>query len=300
MIGIEWAGERLELSAERALLWPARRTLLIADVHLGKPAAFRAAGVPVPEETTQRDLTRLGGLLTTTGAERVIVLGDLLHARAGRTPVVVNTVTAWRARHRQADIVLVRGNHDLHAGDPPEAWEVRCVDEPWGVGGMRLCHRLEADTDAGTDADTDAATDADADADAGTDTDTDTDAGTDADADAATATATDAATDPDTDAAPPPVIAGHLHPGVRLHDIDAGGGSLRCPCFVFGPRRALLPAFGSFTGLAIVRPRVDDRIFAVGPEVVEVRGRWEHRGRGRGRRRVRIGGASEPRPMGDP
>ena len=43
-------------------------------------------------------------------------------------------------------------------------------------------------------------------------------------------------------------LCGHLHPGVRIH--GSGGETARLPCFVIGNRRAILPAFGRFTGLA--------------------------------------------------
>jgi hypothetical protein len=33
----------------------------------------------------------------------------------------------------------------------------------------------------------------------------------------------------------------------------------RLPCYVLGRRRAILPAFGSFTGLAMVAPNGSDR-----------------------------------------
>jgi hypothetical protein len=35
------AGEKLGLFAERAIYWPARSTLLVADPHFGKAATFR-------------------------------------------------------------------------------------------------------------------------------------------------------------------------------------------------------------------------------------------------------------------
>lgn len=55
-------------------------------------------------------------------------------------------------------------------------------------------------------------------------------------------------------------IGGHLHPGVAL----AGHGRqrLRLPCFWFGARRGLLPAFGTGTGLHIVAPGAADRVLA--------------------------------------
>ena len=65
------------------------------------------------------------------------------------------------------------------------------------------------------------------------------------------------------------VLAGHVHPALRLS--DPCGGSLRAPCFWFGRRVGILPAFGHFTGMHRVTPVAGDRVFVVGPDaVVEV------------------------------
>ena len=56
-------------------------------------------------------------------------------------------------------------------------------------------------------------------------------------------------------------IAGHIHPGVRL--VGKGKQSLRLPCFFFGPQQAILPAFGAFTGLALMRATKKDRVFVI-------------------------------------
>jgi uncharacterized protein len=62
------------------------------------------------------------------------------------------------------------------------------------------------------------------------------------------------------------VLAGHLHPGVVL-----GRERLRLPCFWFGPRVGVLPAFGDFTGSAGIGPAPGDRVFAAaGDEVIDV------------------------------
>lgn len=66
------------------------------------------------------------------------------------------------------------------------------------------------------------------------------------------------------------VLAGHLHPAVAL----AGPGRQRerLPCFLVGARRSILPAFGSFTGAATVRPAPGERVYVVaGESVVQVR-----------------------------
>jgi DNA ligase-associated metallophosphoesterase len=61
-------------------------------------------------------------------------------------------------------------------------------------------------------------------------------------------------------------LAGHLHPAVRLR--GAGRWSETLPCFVFGPSGGLLPAFGSFTGNAVVRPAAADRLYAIAADEV--------------------------------
>jgi DNA ligase-associated metallophosphoesterase len=140
---ISLAGEQVMLLAERALYWPRGRALLIADPHLGKAAAFRAASIAVPEALTAADLARLDRALERTGAARLMILGDLLHARAGRSPAVLEAVAAWRAARPGLELLLVRGNHDRGAGDPPPAWGVRCFDEPHLVAPFALRHLPE-------------------------------------------------------------------------------------------------------------------------------------------------------------
>ncbi|MEL6864140.1 MAG: ligase-associated DNA damage response endonuclease PdeM [Bacteroidota bacterium] len=56
-------------------------------------------------------------------------------------------------------------------------------------------------------------------------------------------------------------LYGHLHPGVLLEGL--GKQELRLPCFHFGQRQAVLPAFGQFTGLAIIQPKRSDRVYVI-------------------------------------
>ena len=56
-------------------------------------------------------------------------------------------------------------------------------------------------------------------------------------------------------------LCGHVHPGVRLY--GRGEETARLPCFVLGPRHAVLPAFGRFTGLALVAPAAGSRLVAI-------------------------------------
>lgn len=205
------AGEDVWLLPEHALFWKRAATLIIADPHIGKPGAFRAAAIAAPEGTTIADLERLSTAIQRCSAQRLIVLGDLLHARSGRTPTAMTAFEEWRTRHSGLDIVLVRGNHDTRAGDPPPSWRVTCVDEPWDMAPFTLRHHPELPGAGYT-------------------------------------------------------LAGHLHPAVRL--IGAAKQRLILPCFWFGVRVGVLPAFGSFTGARVIAPAPGDQVFVIAEDAV--------------------------------
>lgn len=143
-LSVEVGGRPLVLLGERAAFDPDSGSLLVADAHLGKAQSFRRLGVPVPAGTTAQNLARLDALLEHTGARRLVFLGDLLHARQARSAALLAAVKAWRQKQAQLAIVLVRGNHDDRAGDPPPDWEMTVVDEPWPLGPWALCHQPQA------------------------------------------------------------------------------------------------------------------------------------------------------------
>jgi DNA ligase-associated metallophosphoesterase len=209
---VELAGERVRLLPERALFWERASTLLVADAHWGKAAAFRAAGVAVPGGTTSAGLDRLDRALARTGARRLVFLGDLFHAREGKAPRTLEVLRSWRRSHPGLRVTLVRGNHDRHAGDPPPELGIECCDPPCAAAPFVLLHH-PAEHPAGY------------------------------------------------------ALAGHVHPSVTLR--GRGRQSQRLPCFHFGPRVGVLPAFGDFTGTAGVAPAPGDRVFVIaGGEVV--------------------------------
>ncbi len=137
---IVWAGERILLLPERALLWVEARTLVLADPHFGKAAAFRAGGIPVPPGTTADDVARLAQLVRAHAPARLVVLGDFFHAAAGRAPDTLAEIARWRAAHRELAIDLVAGNHDRRAGAPPAEWGIRLHEPPLRAGPFQLCH----------------------------------------------------------------------------------------------------------------------------------------------------------------
>jgi len=64
-------------------------------------------------------------------------------------------------------------------------------------------------------------------------------------------------------------FSGHIHPGIKMN--GAGHQSLMLPCFYFGKKHAILPAFSAFTGLAKIKPTANDHVFVLlGNEVMQL------------------------------
>lgn len=137
-------GAVLTLLPQRALLWRQQRMLIVADIHFGKAAAFRAGGIPVPHGTTRANLDALDALLDRFDVARILFLGDFLHAKAARAAATLHALQQWRERHAALELTLVRGNHDRHAGDPPVELRIDVADEPLIIGGVAFCHHPQA------------------------------------------------------------------------------------------------------------------------------------------------------------
>jgi len=133
------ANEKVTLLPGRAVHWPARATLLVADLHWGKSETFGAWGIGVPNGGLADDLARLQSLVMATNSARVVILGDLVHGKEARGAGVVAQVAAWRATV-PAELVLVRGNHDRHVLDLPSEWRIACVAEGWQDGAFAFAH----------------------------------------------------------------------------------------------------------------------------------------------------------------
>ncbi|MCY7354003.1 MAG: ligase-associated DNA damage response endonuclease PdeM [Lysobacter sp.] len=136
------AGERMVLYGDRAMFWPARSRLLIADLHLGKSDVFRRAGLALPSGGTAYDLQRLSTLLAHSGARELWVLGDMLHG----APIDTRWREVWNRWHAELDgvrISVIAGNHDralAAAGLDIDLPGEHVEDAPF-----LLCHAPQAD-----------------------------------------------------------------------------------------------------------------------------------------------------------
>jgi uncharacterized protein len=211
------AGERLQLFPQKAIFWPSKSMLFLADLHLGKINHFRRAGIPVPTRANDRNLELIVDLVNLTRPERLICLGDLFHSHYN---------PEWEAfgeliRHfRGTSFELVMGNHDIMSDQQYRRKDI-VVHERLHIAPFLLTHHPLENTNI------------------------------------------TARLRPELQGYN---LAGHLHPGVTMR----GGGkqSVTLPCFYFGRQSGLLPAFGTFTGLARIKPRKEDKVYVIVDEKI--------------------------------
>jgi DNA ligase-associated metallophosphoesterase len=137
---IELGNETLTLHPAHAVVCAEQRAVLVADVHLGKDQVFRNQGVAVPSGVLQSDLARLSALVEETGAERLIVLGDWVHAPPRQGDAWPNEIRAWRGQHRSLSVELVEGNHDRDLSRWLEDWNIVDHGSRIKLGGLTLVH----------------------------------------------------------------------------------------------------------------------------------------------------------------
>lgn len=110
-VDLEIAGQTIQLLPGYAAFWKDQKTLLIADLHLGRSGVFHSQSLALPEGADAADLARLSALIQQSGAERLFILGDLFHARAGMTEETRAGLDAWLSA-QSISVGLVEGNHD--------------------------------------------------------------------------------------------------------------------------------------------------------------------------------------------
>ncbi len=139
MVPFSFGGHQFVPSPDGALFWPARRALLVADLHLEKASWFARFGQFLPPYDSLATLTVLEREVERSGAEAVYCLGDSFHDRFGcdRLPERARALlTSLTARH---DWLWIVGNHDAgfidHCGG-------RLVDE-LEADGIVLRHEAE-------------------------------------------------------------------------------------------------------------------------------------------------------------
>lgn len=106
-------GQTLHLMPSGALYWPARKTLAVSDLHLGKSERLaRRGGTLLPPYETQATLEKLDRDLEATRADTVICLGDSFDDLAAADGIE-ESARLWLTRLMAGrHWTWITGNHD--------------------------------------------------------------------------------------------------------------------------------------------------------------------------------------------
>ncbi|CAN5295757.1 ligase-associated DNA damage response endonuclease PdeM [soil metagenome] len=139
------AGQSVILLPQKAIFIPSQSndggTLLLADVHIGKAAAFRSRNFYAPDGISNFDLLRLSALVEKLSVNRVIILGDLVHSQDGMTTSEIESFERFRAEHPHLAVTLILGNHDRKV-KLPAAWKLDLVEGYMVEGPFVYSHEL--------------------------------------------------------------------------------------------------------------------------------------------------------------
>lgn len=97
------------LTNQRALFWKKEKALILSDLHIGKTAHFRKNGIALSNHIFESDLKKLSVLIEYFQPEKIIVVGDLLHAGDNSD---VDKFCEWKNQFSEIEFHLVEGNHD--------------------------------------------------------------------------------------------------------------------------------------------------------------------------------------------
>lgn len=109
-LSFNFLDQNLLLLPQKAIYWQQEKALIVADVHLGKVGHFRKAGIAVPRDMEQNDLSVLSDLIDEYKPKKIIFLGDLFHSDLNAD---WDWFVLWRKQFPALELILIRGNHDI-------------------------------------------------------------------------------------------------------------------------------------------------------------------------------------------
>jgi len=134
-------GQHLIPHPDKTLFWREEQLLIVADPHFGKTQVFRENGIPIPGGTTGDDLERLSYRLDQLQPRKLLFLGDLMHGRIENQTYLNHLIDKWRRRHKNVELFLASGNHDLRSGDPPHQFQFDHVAKEIKIGSFVFKHK---------------------------------------------------------------------------------------------------------------------------------------------------------------
>lgn len=129
-------GHALTPIAAGALFWEAESTLIVADLHLEKGAAFARLGMLLPPYDTRVTLQRLAVIIKSLAPRRVVALGDSFHRIESALGLDLADRAVLYALQQDREWYWVLGNHDPEL--PRSVGGIICT--ALTVGGITLRH----------------------------------------------------------------------------------------------------------------------------------------------------------------
>lgn len=123
-----FGGRDLALLADRAIFWPARHALIVADLHFEKASWFAATGQYLPPFDSEATLARLTALVDRTGARELWCLGDSFHDAHGPGRLSGSAQAMLAALATTLRLVWITGNHDSAAAFAGESMNEAVID----------------------------------------------------------------------------------------------------------------------------------------------------------------------------
>jgi DNA ligase-associated metallophosphoesterase len=111
---IRVCGHSMRPLAAGALYWEAEDTLIVADLHLEKGAAFAALGMLLPPYDTRTTLQGLEKVMDAARPGRVVALGDSFHRSEGAARLVDEDLALLTRLQKGREWYWICGNHDPH------------------------------------------------------------------------------------------------------------------------------------------------------------------------------------------
>ena len=143
------AGENFVACLSGALYLPAKKALLVADLHLEKGSAFARLGQFLPPYDTQRTLTQLAADIEHFAPQTVICLGDSFHDTEGPQRMNAHVAKTLLQMTGQRQWIWITGNHDpvVSGAMGGEVRDIVTLDAPGKA--ITLCHEPQGSLEAG-------------------------------------------------------------------------------------------------------------------------------------------------------
>lgn len=135
---ITFAGEQMILNSHRTIYWPDQKMLILADMHVGKPAHFRNHGMAIPQQVANHDLDLLKQLIAHYRAQTIMMVGDLFHA--GNNPET-KIFLQWLENLNTLSWITVMGNHDKTIFNARPILALDEIHEQYAIGNINFVHK---------------------------------------------------------------------------------------------------------------------------------------------------------------